>query len=82
MSYERTAEHRRQASQRARCNKPWLYSTGPRTSEGKAVVSRNAYKGGIRKFERSISSALRAQQQYLAETPQNSCIEASLPTGD
>jgi len=28
--------------------KPWRHSTGARTFAGKAIVSRNAYKGGKR----------------------------------
>ena len=27
--------------------KPWEKSTGPRTPEGKAIVSRNAYRGAV-----------------------------------
>lgn len=41
-----TEEQRQaQAALIRRC-KPWEKSTGPRTEEGKAKVSRNAYKGG------------------------------------
>lgn len=33
--------------------KPWEKSTGPKTPEGKAVVSRNAFKGGKRPLLRA-----------------------------
>jgi hypothetical protein len=36
---------------------PWQHSLGPRTSSGKAIVSRNAYRGGIRPFVRLVSLA-------------------------
>jgi hypothetical protein len=38
---------------------PWQHSLGPRTSSGKAIVSRNAYRGGIRPFVRLVSLACR-----------------------
>jgi hypothetical protein len=38
---------------------PWQHSAGPRTSSGKAIVSRNAYRGGIRPFLRLVSLACR-----------------------
>ena len=34
---------------------PWQYSTGARTSAGKAIVSRNAYRGCMRPFLRFIN---------------------------
>ena len=39
---------------------PWTRSTGPRTAEGKARSSRNAWKGGVRKDAAHWSSWLRA----------------------
>ena len=35
--------------------KAWERSTGPRTTEGKARVSRNAYKGGARPLLRELA---------------------------
>ena len=46
MSYPRSAEHRRQQSRRIHEWRPWEHSTGPRSRDGKARASRNAYKGG------------------------------------
>jgi hypothetical protein len=44
---------------------PWEQSTGPRSEEGKAVASRNAWKGGHRPMLRDISRALREQMDLL-----------------
>lgn len=38
---------------------PWQRSTGPRTPEGKAVVSRNAFKGGRRLMLRNAIREMR-----------------------
>jgi hypothetical protein len=48
--------------------KPWENSTGPRTVEGKAKVSRNAYKGGRRAILRALSNAVRAQERFRRRT--------------
>lgn len=41
-----SARRRKQQACNARRNKPWKNATGPKTPEGKAKVSRNAYKSG------------------------------------
>ncbi len=46
--------------------KPWEESTGPKSSEGKAAWSQNAYKGGVRPFLRELASLLREQEKDLA----------------
>jgi hypothetical protein len=38
--------------------KPWEKSTGPRTFEGKAIISRNAFKGGKRALLRQHMAEL------------------------
>lgn len=38
-----------------RRRKPWERSTGPRTVDGKAKTSRNAYKGGTRAELRELA---------------------------
>ena len=45
------------------CWKPWQRSTGPRTSEGKARVVQNAYKGGTRSMLRALSRLLKDQEK-------------------
>lgn len=42
-----TNEQREAARQRCIENRIWEHSTGPKTSEGKAVSKMNAYKGGF-----------------------------------
>lgn len=61
MSKGWTLERRqRQAEQIRRC-RPWEHSTGPVTAIGKAKVSRNAYKGGVRPQLRVLSRAIHAE---------------------
>lgn len=48
---------------------PWEKSTGPRTSAGKDVVSRNASKGGTWRLLRELSSALRERNKRLLGWP-------------
>ncbi len=45
-----TSERRARQSEAIRRWRPWERSTGPKTAEGKAKVSRNGYKGGWREL--------------------------------
>ena len=45
--------------------KPWEKSTGPRTAESKAIVSRNAFKGGNRIL---LRQSMREFRQFMKET--------------
>ena len=65
MSYIRTPEHRFLRAKLIRKWQPWEKSTGPKTPEGKAKVSRNAYKGAARVLLGELSRALRRQKQEL-----------------
>jgi hypothetical protein len=65
MSYLRTAEHRRRQSERIRVWRPWERSTGPRTAEGKAASSHNAWKGGNRPVLREVARVLSEQERML-----------------
>ena len=56
-----TPERRLKQSLKIRQWRPWDNSTGPRTSEGKAASSRNAYRGGVRSMLNSMSELLREQ---------------------
>jgi hypothetical protein len=47
--------------------RPWEHSTGPRSAEGKAKASRNAWKGGTRPVLRELARALREQGRVLHE---------------
>jgi hypothetical protein len=46
---------------------PWQHSTGAKTIEGKAKVSRNAFKGGLRVILQNAARALREQKQFIDE---------------
>jgi len=54
-----TPEARQQQANAISAWKPWERSTGPRTTQGKANVSRNAYRGGMRPQLRELAAALR-----------------------
>ena len=49
-----TAEQRARQSAAIRRWAPWEHSTGPRTPEGKARVSRNAFTGSMRLWFRAV----------------------------
>ncbi len=56
-----TTERRAKQSQAIREWQPWTKSTGAKTSEGKAIVSMNAYAGGHRPFMRQILKELKIE---------------------
>ena len=49
--------------------KPWQRATGPKTPQGKATISRNAYKGGqrqeLRNCVRVLKLGLATQKEFL-----------------
>ena len=53
-----TPEQRRQQAERIRAWSPWARSTGPRSAEGKAKASRNAWRGGSRALLRELAKLL------------------------
>ena len=59
-----TPERRAKQSQAIKEWKPWAKSTGAKTPEGKAVVSRNAFKGGHRPHLRQLAKDLAEELQY------------------
>jgi len=62
-----TPERRARQAERIRQCRPWEKSTGPKTVAGKAVVSRNAFKGGEWRLLRELSRALREQNRRLVD---------------
>jgi hypothetical protein len=60
-----TPECRARQSAAIRQWRPWEYSTGPKSEEGKARVSRNGYKGGTRVKLRELALLLRLQAESL-----------------
>lgn len=69
MSYFRTPEHRARQAELIRTWCPWQKSTGPRTAEGKAITSRNGFKGAyrprLRALARELAEELREQREVL-----------------
>ena len=60
-----TPERKAKQSELIQSWKPWEKSTGAKTIEGKAISSRNAYKGGSLSLMKVIASALRDYKQML-----------------
>lgn len=58
-----TIERKARQAEMIRAWKPWAQSTGPRTDEGKAAASRNAFKGGERQMIRTFRRLLRDQDE-------------------
>lgn len=59
-----TEERRREQAAAIRKWRPWERSTGPRTVEGKAKVSRNAWRGGTRALLRRLAGLLRRSRAH------------------
>lgn len=55
-----TEEKRQAERDRIYQTKPWLKSTGAKTVEGKAICSRNAFKGGLDAQIKSLRSEMNA----------------------
>ena len=62
-----TAERRKKQSEAIRRWKPWNQSTGAKSLEGKAVVSRNAWKGGQRAMLNEITKMVKAEVRASRE---------------
>ena len=64
-----TPERRKKQSKAIRQWKPWNQSTGPKSREGKAAVSGNAWTGGewlkLRKAIKALNQAMREQRDWL-----------------
>ena len=64
-----TLERRERQAELIRQWQPWKQSTGPKTSEGKAKASRNAWQGGdmarMRELAKDVNRVLREQRQWL-----------------
>lgn len=64
-----TPERRKKQSEAIKRWKPWNQSTGPKSPEGKAAVSRNAFTGGhtvlMRQIIKELNQAMREQREWL-----------------
>ena len=67
MTNSRTPERRARQAALIRTWKPWQKATGPRTPDGKATASRNAYKGGhwlmLRELSRLVNAEIREARE-------------------
>lgn len=62
-----TPERRAKQAEAIKRWRPWESSTGPRSSEGKARVAQNAYRGAQRQRQREIApifAALLAKERH------------------
>ena len=68
-----TAERRARQAELIRTWKPWQQATGPRTPDGKATTSRNAYKGGhwlmLRELSRMVNAEVKAGRDLVKAIP-------------
>ena len=62
-----TLERRQRQAELIRNWRPWAKSTGPRTPEGKARVSRNAWKGGHRAELRELTKMVNEHVRMARE---------------
>ena len=60
-----TTQERQRQAELVKQWQPWQHSTGARTIEGKAIASRNAFKGGLRARLKAINQLLRDAKQVL-----------------
>ena len=62
-----TPERRARQAALIRTWRPWQKATGPRTPDGKAATSRNAYKGGhwlmLRELSRLVNAEIREARE-------------------
>ncbi len=62
-----TPERRKRQAELIKSWKPWAKSTGPKSPEGKAAVSRNAFTGGYRQQLRELSKMVNAEIRQARE---------------
>ena len=64
-----TPEQRKQQAGAIKPWKPWTQSTGQKSEAGKAVVSRNGYKGArwreVREMVKNMNQVMREQRELL-----------------
>jgi hypothetical protein len=78
MKTQWTPERRAQQAQAIQTWQPWKQATGPRTIEGKAKASRNAYAGATRQQLRALGRVLRERAQWSLNDQRLSAARPSL----
>ena len=70
-----TTERKARQAELIRIWRPWDRSTGPRTHEGKAITSMNAYKGGhlegLSQLSILVREQIRAARELVASVAQS-----------
>jgi hypothetical protein len=66
-------ERRIRQAEIIRKTRPWEHSTGPRSAEGKARVSRNAFQGGQREWFRAGAIILAIFRKHPVATNTSEC---------
>jgi hypothetical protein len=65
-----TLERRKRQAELIRQWAPWASSTGPRSQEGKAAVSRNGWRGGhrqqLRELSKMVNEEIRQARDMIA----------------
>ena len=78
-----TSERRAKQAQLINQWQPWTKSTGAKTPQGKARVSRNAYKGGLRPYMRQVAKDLAREvkftQQVIVDSQQYLLLHNHIP---
>jgi hypothetical protein len=68
-----TEDRKARQAELIRTWRPWERSTGPRTVDGKAKASRNAWKGGhwlqLRELSRAVNLEIRVAQKLVNCSP-------------
>ncbi len=82
MKRQWSEKRRKEQAERCRRNQPWKNATGPKTKEGKARSSMNAYKhGGFNGTKELVNALLFYNKAFLAvtlELAENELINAQL----
>ena len=77
-----TEAQRKALSEKTKAEKPWRFSTGPKTIEGKKTVSRNALKHGMESAQtKRFKTALRLQKKFMSRAKIIQRNEKTKPPG-
>lgn len=63
-----TPQERQRQAELIKQWQPWQRSTGAKTIAGKAIVSRNAFKGGFRQQLKELRQLLQEQKEVIIKS--------------